>query len=153
MRHVVALLVAAAAGCALEDKDSGDPTQLDCHQLAAQLRSRAAATSKACTSTTDCEAVGFPQDRTGSPTCDCGIAFAGVCGGDPVNAEAWAADATARNLMTQWTQRCVQPGNAQEAPTICDCGPGGVSCVAQRCASDTLSCFPTLDAGVPPSGG
>jgi len=152
----VALVLMVAAACGNEASvpiDASDAVgagdgdaSLSCAQIAARLQAKAAATSGACGTASDCLAVGYPVRDDGSPTCNCGVAFAQTCGGAPVNAAAWGADAEAQALMTEWNARCVPQGGVSGAPTICDCSRGTTSCIDSLCAASTYSCF--ADAGV-----
>ena len=146
----LAVLAATLAGACLRDQDgtTSDAT-MSCNDLAARLHARALGTSVECTIATDCAQVGFPEDSNGFPTCNCAASFAQSCSGDAVNAAAWSGDATAQAMLAEWYQRCAGAG-APDTPTVCDCGPGGVRCVQQRCMAGIRDCF-ALDAGVPPS--
>jgi len=152
----VALVLTVAAGCGedasvpIDARDAVASVDADaalsCAQIAAQLQAKAAATSGACGTASDCLAVGYPVRDDGVPTCNCGVAFAQSCGGAPVNAAAWGADAETRALEGEWFARCVPLGAASGAPTICDCSRGTTSCIDSQCVASTYSCF--ADAGV-----
>lgn len=157
-RYVLAVMILAACdhggGAAVDaaidgtfDGAGGGPdaglASLTCEEIAAQLQARAAATSRQCAAPSDCVLDGYPVDFSGTPTCNCGATWSSSCGGDPVNAAAWAADATARALNAEWIARCIGGTNG-----LCDCTRGTASCVDGTCRGTTFDCFNPPDAGV-----
>ncbi|MBL8623504.1 MAG: hypothetical protein JNK64_19510 [Myxococcales bacterium] len=153
-RYVLAVMILAACdhggGPAIDAATDGTGdgpdaglASLTCEEIAAQLQARAAATSRQCATPSDCMLDGYPVDFGGTPTCNCGATWSSSCGGDPVNAAAWAADATARALNAEWTSRCIGGTNG-----LCDCTRGTASCVEGTCRGTTFDCFNPPDAGV-----
>lgn len=114
-----------------------------CDQLASELRTRAAATSRQCSTAGDCVLDGYPMSFGGTPTCNCGATWSVSCGGDPINAAAWTADPIARALNAEWMGRCIGGTNG-----LCDCTRGTASCVDGTCRGTTYDCFSPPDAGV-----
>lgn len=135
----------AAVGC---DGTGAAPEALTCPQIVDALRARIAIDGRACVTVGDCDLVGNGVDRTGFPSCNETISFAGLCHGDGVNQAAWGGDATAAALEREWYDRCVPQGTASGVTGYYDCAPGTLSCEGGQCVARPQSCFAGPDAGV-----
>lgn len=123
------------------DAGSFDPTTASCAELSAAFDQHVAQIGTACSTVSDCVALG------GTGSCDCMPSLGASASGVAVSSAELASYAQATELgaiRTAFQSRCfMQSGQCSGNPglCICDAAPAAVDCVNQHCVGTWQSCL------------